>query len=147
MPLILFIKLLAIGVIFAGMSATWRYSSVSTTSGNGCRTGGSLSTSRRSRHVLKSEKDTQKPQREKIVVRNHLVYCGDYHESGLKEGAQICVCLPLRLMREVACLSETILCLIGSPLILCLTTRTLSGFVVCAHMPARWSWYSKGIWN
>jgi len=75
------------GVIFIGMSATWRYSYVLTTFGNGCRTGGSLSTSRRKCHV-RAKRTYKSPRENKIVVRNTLVYWGDYRESGRKVGAQ-----------------------------------------------------------
>jgi len=119
MSRILHIKILTVGVIFMDMSATWRYSYVSTTFGTGCRTGGSPSASRRNRYIRKSEKEIQKPRENKVVVRNTSVCWGVQRESGRKEGAQIWVRLPLCLMREVACLSETILCLIGSSLVLC----------------------------
>jgi hypothetical protein len=55
----------------------------------------------------------------KVVVRNISLCGGVYRETGRKEGAKIWVCLPLCLMREVACLSESVLCFIGSALVLC----------------------------
>jgi len=71
--LILYVKLLKVGVIFIDMSATWRYSYVSTTFGTGCRTVASPSTSRRNRYVRKPEKEIQKPQREQNSGSQHLV--------------------------------------------------------------------------
>jgi len=97
-------KILKVGVIFTDMSATWRYSYVSTTFDTGCRTVGSPSTSRRNRYVRKPEKEIQKPRENKIVVRNISVYWGVHRESGRKEGAQIWVSFQLFLMRDVACL-------------------------------------------
>ena len=66
----------------------WRYSYVLITFGNGCRAGEWPSTSRGNRHVLKGEKEYKSPRENKIVVRNTLVYWGDYRESGRKVGAQ-----------------------------------------------------------
>jgi len=59
------------------------------------------------------------PRENKIVVRNTSLCCGFYRESGRKEGSQIRVSLQLFLTRDVACLSETILCIIGCSLVLC----------------------------
>jgi len=50
------------------------------------------------------------------------------------------VFLPLCFMGDVACLSEIMLCPMTSCLVLCWTTRALSGFVQPADMLTRWRW-------
>ena len=65
----------------------------------------------------------ESPRENKIVVCNTSVCWGVYRKLVWKEGAQIWVSLQLCLMRDMSCPSETVLCLIGRPLVLCQTMR------------------------